>query len=110
MASADSKDIGTVVADHPQDKRSSIDEKTDGPVDHVDHVHLTDEQAAHRLKMFRENALHDPNIELDDLDAVDYAVEGHNVSKENQLVDELVENSPYPEVSSALIKGVIGGH
>lgn len=63
-----------------------------------EHVQLNDEQAARRLRLFREAAENDPNIDLDDLGAVDDAVTGHDVNKENQLVDELVENSPYPEV------------
>ena len=66
------------------------------------HVELTEDQAARRLRLFREAAHNDPNIEVDDLDAVDYAVQRHNTSKENQLVDELVENSPYPEVSDQI--------
>ncbi|PNY27801.1 Sexual differentiation process protein isp4 [Tolypocladium capitatum] len=65
-------------------------------------VQLTDEQAARRLRLFREAAANDPNINVDDLGAVDNAVGGHDVNKENQLVDELVENSPYPEVRAAV--------
>lgn len=64
----------------------------------LEHSHLTDEQAARRLKLFREAAQNDPNIDVDDLGAVDYAVDVHDVGKENELVDELMENSPYPEV------------
>ena len=52
-----------------------------------EHEQLNDEQAARRLRLFREAAANDPNIDVDDLG-------------ENQLVDELVENSPYPEVRS----------
>ena len=62
------------------------------------HVELTDEQAARRLKLFRELAANDPNLSLDDIQVIDSAVENHNVDKENYLVEELVENSPYPEV------------
>lgn len=97
MASTDNRDIGSVVVndDHSPDRKNSFDEKTVGPVHHEE---LTDEQAAHRLKLFRKVAVNDPNIDVNDLDAVDYAVDGHNATKENHLVDELVENSPYPEV------------
>lgn len=63
-----------------------------------EHAELTDEQAAHRLKLFRQAAENDPNLDVNALDTVDYAVDGHDVLKENELVDELLENSPYPEV------------
>lgn len=76
-----------------EDAKSAQPERTE-----LEHSHLTDEQAARRLKLFREAAENDPNIDVDDLGAVDYAVDGHDVNKENQLVDELMENSPYPEV------------
>lgn len=62
------------------------------------HVELTDEQAARRLKLFRQLAANDPNLSLDDINVIDSAVDNHNVDKENYLVEELVENSPYPEV------------
>ena len=65
-----------------------------------EHEQLNDEQAARRLRLFREAAANDPNIDVDDLGEVDEAVMGHQVTRENQLVDELVENSPYPEVRS----------
>lgn len=59
---------------------------------------LTDEQAARRLKLFRQSAQYDPNIPTEDLDDVDNALDGHDVAKENDLVQGLVEDSPYPEV------------
>jgi hypothetical protein len=62
------------------------------------HVPLSDEQAARRLKLFRQSAQYDPNIPVEDLDNVDHALEGHDVDKENDLVHGLVEDSPYPEV------------
>jgi hypothetical protein len=59
---------------------------------------LNDEQAAKRLRRFRELAENDPNIATEDLDAVDFAVEGHDPTKENNLIHELIDDSPYPEV------------
>ncbi|KAJ6441030.1 OPT oligopeptide transporter [Purpureocillium lavendulum] len=67
-----------------------------------EHEELNDEQAARRLRLFREAAANDPNIGVDDLGEVDDAVMGHHVTRENQLVNELIENSPYPEVRAAV--------
>lgn len=60
---------------------------------------LSDEQAARRLKLFRQSAQYDPNIAIEDIDNVDNALERHDVDKENDLIHGLVEDSPYPEVS-----------
>ncbi|KAH0139939.1 hypothetical protein KCU67_g15013, partial [Aureobasidium melanogenum] len=77
------------------------DEKTVG----VSSAHeLSEAEAARRLKVFKHNAdaLWDPNLESDDLHAVDEAVEHHDKDGENHLVNELLENSPYPEVRAAV--------
>ncbi|KAH0335976.1 small oligopeptide transporter, partial [Aureobasidium melanogenum] len=77
------------------------DEKTVG----VSSAHeLSEAEAARRLKVFKHNAdaLWDPNLESDDLHAVDEAVEHHDKDGENHLVNELMENSPYPEVRAAV--------
>jgi len=54
--------------------------------------------------VFKKNAdaLWDPNLESDDLAAVDEAVGHHDKDGENQLVGDLLENSPYPEVRAAV--------
>lgn len=62
------------------------------------HETLSDEAAAKRLKIFKQHALHDPNLGNDDIDAIEGAVDSHNVGKENILVNELIDDSPYPEV------------
>jgi hypothetical protein len=80
---------------YTEGQTSVLNEKTSLQAEHAE---LTDEQAAHRLKLFRQTAENDPNLDVDALGAVDYAIEGQDVLKENQLIDELVENSPYPEV------------
>lgn len=74
------------------------DEKTAHVTVAPPHETLTDEQAARKLKLFREQALNDPNIPTEELDDIDNALHSHDVSKENDLVAELVEDSPYPEV------------
>ncbi|KAK6206031.1 hypothetical protein LQW54_007970 [Pestalotiopsis sp. IQ-011] len=63
---------------------------------------LSDEQAARRLKLFRQSAQYDPNIAIEDIDNVDNALERHDVDKENDLIHGLVEDSPYPEVRAAV--------
>jgi len=65
---------------------------------------LSEAEAARRLKIFKHNAdaLWDPNLESDDLQAVDEAVEHHDKDGENHLVSELMDNSPYPEVRAAV--------
>ncbi|CAD0113079.1 unnamed protein product [Aureobasidium uvarum] len=65
---------------------------------------LSEAEAARRLKVFKHNAdaLWDPNLERDDLQAVDEAVEHHDKDGENHLVNELFDNSPYPEVRAAV--------
>lgn len=92
--------IQPVVTNDSSSEQNGIKEakSTQPESNELEHSHLTDEQAARRLRLFREAAQNDPNIDVDDLGAVDYAVDGHDVNKENELVDELMENSPYPEV------------
>ena len=62
------------------------------------HIQVSDEEAARRLKLYRAAMANDPNLALDNLEAIDDAVGGHDVAKENRLLGELVEDSPYPEV------------
>lgn len=62
------------------------------------HEQLTEEQAAHKLHVYRNIALHDPNLPTEDIDAIEGALDAHDAEKENHLVEELIEDSPYPEV------------
>lgn len=71
-----------------------IPEKTMG----VSKEEIDEAEAARRLKVFKKHAEFDPNIPTEDLDAIDDAVAHHDAKGEAILVDELVENSPYPEV------------
>ncbi|KAJ6438781.1 OPT oligopeptide transporter [Purpureocillium lavendulum] len=61
-----------------------------------------EELAARRLRLLREAATNDPNIDLNNLDDIDYAARGHAMTKENGLAGDLDENSPYPEVRAAV--------
>ena len=63
---------------------------------------LDEATAERRLRMFREAAANDPNIDINDLGHIDSAVAGHDAGKEHLLIDSLVENSPYPEVRAAV--------
>lgn len=62
------------------------------------HVQLSDEEAAARLKLYKIGASVDPNLPTEDVDALDVALQTRDVNKENALVSELIEDSPYPEV------------
>lgn len=89
--------IGDDVDQHSSDKEIPIDikSKIESPPPHEE---LDESQAAERLRILRERALHDPNLPAEDLDAVDGALDAHDLEKENYLVEELIEDSPYPEV------------
>ena len=89
--------IGDDFDQHSSDKELPIDVKNKvsapPPTEQLD-----DEQAARRLRVLRERALRDPNLPVEDIDAVEGALDAHDVEKENYLIEELIEDSPYPEV------------
>jgi hypothetical protein len=59
----------------------------------------TDEEAANRrLRAFERAHRWDPNLDDDQLDEIDEAVNAHDPRTEGKLIDEVFENSPYPEV------------
>lgn len=95
------EDVQPTFHDSSENETISLDgipkNKVHGP---PAHEHLDDEQAAKRLKLFRESAQNDPNIPIEDINEVDDAIHGHDVDKENTLIQGLVEDSPYPEVCS----------
>jgi hypothetical protein len=59
-------------------------------------------EAERDISMF--NTVHewDPNIGTEKLDAINKAVEAHDGDAEIALEEELMENSPYPEVQAAV--------
>ena len=66
---------------------------------------LSEDEAARRLKNFKKSAEWDPNMPKGEMDAVDDALASHDVHNENDLVNGLLENSPYPEVRYPLSAG-----
>lgn len=67
--------------------------------DHSDAVNdLSEVEANRRLSMFREEHNWDPNMPDGAFDAVNDAVRAHDQKGEAILVDELINDSPYPEV------------
>ena len=95
--------IEPLATDSASDQAENVnfpEKNVDNTIPAPGHEDLSDEAAAYRLRLFRATAQNDPNLTVADLEEVDYAVDGHDVGRENELVDALVENSPYPEVRS----------
>lgn len=59
-------------------------------------------ETAAQLKAIKKKHEWDPNFEEDIVDEIDEATAHHDIGGEVRLVDELVENSPYPEVRAAV--------
>lgn len=60
---------------------------------------ISETEANRRLNAFRQDHKWDPNMPDDALEMVDMATEAHDHKGEAELVGEVIENSPYPEVS-----------
>jgi OPT family oligopeptide transporter len=60
------------------------------------------EDVEHDLSSFAETHSWDPNLDSKKLDAINNAVHSHDIDAEVALEHELEENSPYPEVCSAV--------
>lgn len=72
--------------------------------DHADAVHnISEVEANRRLNKFRVDHTWDPNMPDSAWDAINDVTANHDQKGEAILVDELVEDSPYPEVSQRLI-------
>lgn len=74
---------------------------------HGDATHVIDEvvrdiseaEANRRLAAFRKDHQWDPNMPDEAIEMVDAVTDAHDAKGEAQLVGEVIENSPYPEVS-----------
>lgn len=83
--------------DSSSGSNSSIaDEKTDAAVTTA--ADINEVEANQRLELFEKTRRWDPNLPNEDLNVVDDATHAHDAQAENDLVNRLVENSPYPEV------------
>ena len=60
---------------------------------------MSEVDANRRLNTLRRKNNWDPNMPDSAFDAIDEATEAHDQKGETQLVGEIIENSPYPEVS-----------
>ena len=59
-------------------------------------------EANQQLRRIQEKHRWDPNLPEELEEGIEDATDHHNLSQELGLVDELMENSPYPEVRSAV--------
>lgn len=60
---------------------------------------ISESEANRKLSMFHANHRWDPNLSDDAFEVIDEATNSHDVKAEAQLVGEMIENSPYPEVA-----------
>ena len=61
---------------------------------------ISETESNHRLSAFRRDHKWDPNMPDEAIDMVDAVTDAHDHKGEAQLVGEVIENSPYPEVSA----------
>ena len=59
-------------------------------------------ETAAQLKAIKKKHEWDPNFEEDLVGEIEEATQHHDIGGEVRLVEELVENSPYPEVRAAV--------
>lgn len=59
-------------------------------------------ETAAKLKAIKKKHQWDPNFSEDLVEGIEEATQHHDIGGEVRLVDELVENSPYPEVRAAV--------
>lgn len=87
---------------------SSVGEKDGAAISSANDI--SEVEANARLQLFEKTRRWDPNLPNDALNAVDDAVVHHDAKGETELVDELVENSPYPEVCYNVLGGRQAGN
>lgn len=59
---------------------------------------ISEVEANHKLKTFKQDHKWDPNMPDDAFDKVDAVTAIHDAKGEAEVVGEVIENSPYPEV------------
>lgn len=60
---------------------------------------ISEAEANRRLSAFRRDHQWDPNLPDEAIEMVDAVTAAHDQKGESQLVGDIIENSPYPEVS-----------
>ena len=63
---------------------------------------ISEAEANHTLQQIKSKHRWDPNLPEELEDEIEEKTDEHNLAGELRLVDELVENSPYPEVRAAV--------
>ncbi|KAL9109139.1 MAG: hypothetical protein Q9227_006230 [Pyrenula ochraceoflavens] len=92
---------------HGEDELSSSPGAGVGTLDEKDPAFaevagLSEHEANRKLSLFGIQHQWDPNMSNDAFDIVDEAMLSHDVKAESNLVGEMVENSPYPEVRASV--------
>jgi OPT family small oligopeptide transporter len=107
MAGQDHVDVVDVVDNQPYDDKDSKS---------VSNEELTDEKAVayvpealHHLDNIKKQHAWDPNLPQDIFDEVDNALHGSDAKAQVLIADELLDNSPYPEVRAAVSNVDEGG-
>lgn len=65
---------------------------------------ISETEANRRLDAFRREHKWDPNMPDEAIEMVDAVTDAHDHKGEAQLVGEVIENSPYPEVNSKYVQ------
>lgn len=68
----------------------------------IEETDISEVEANHRLNQFRNEHNFDPNLPDAAFDAINNATSAHDVKTEAILVDQLVDDSPYPEVRAVV--------
>lgn len=99
----DRDDLGEGPSGAGQPAVSKIDAEFAGQVGKSSHQNairdLSETEANRRLSAFRAEHSFDPNLPDSAFDAIGDVTRAHDQKGEAILVDELIEDSPYPEVS-----------
>jgi len=67
---------------------------------------ISEVEANRKLKHFKKDHAWDPNMPDEAIEMVDAVTGAHDAKGEAQLVGDMIENSPYPEVSDNLLLSI----
>lgn len=94
--------INTVVSHDSTSNSNDSIEKSGAVASGAEVKPETELEANVQLKKLEKKHRWDPNLPRELVDGIDDATAHHDVNQELKLVDQLVENSPYPEVRAAV--------